>query len=1104
MAINNELIPLTDLQKSYCNGLNMPCGMVTKLYFLYLNKSKHFNIALFTESVRVLVKAHRMLRCKVINSEFQMIEDEAEPNIEFIHCEHLDVELNIEEIKVLAEKVFRRSLEKDEFPQFKFVIFQGAKVRTIVMLCCNGIIMDGWSYEILMRDLERIYSGNTINDESVFSEYVSFLANRAMTQEYWESKEYWVNQAKNLPGLPEIPLLCSPSNIKAADSYTIYRIIPQNVLDKVTLAAAESGVTMFALLLTMFAKTISLYSRNHSFLLNLPYAARPAEINGINDAIGLYSDYLLFAFEDEDCSIEDMAVRCQMRLMELQDYANISSSEILKIVQKANGENVQAPIVFTSTWGLAGAGGDIFEKILARPQTSQVWAETLLTQGNNNMLLSMTCIEGLIGRRIAEGMADLFCESVLEIAVNKKGLLAQKSLSPCKKDLSLINELNNTDIDEHFPCLSNLISKSFDHYANCLAIGCDDITLTYSELSEKVCSLLYLLRVKHGLVSGRDRIGIYLTKGYEQIIWAVTALCGNFAYMPIDPALPVSTLKDCMRKANLTLLITERCFIESLAAAKINHYIAIENITFPNSPQDTDFASALPEDISIIINTSGTTGTPKSICLYQRSLVNCLVHSKDIFKVTQSDRVLAVTNFSHDMAIFDSIGILLWGGAVIVPEASRQKEPGHWNELIAKYNVTIWNSVPAFMEMKIISETLERNTAGKLRLIILGGDWIRPSLAQKLIDTFPNADVFSVGGPTETTVWNIYHQIKMEDINQQIIPYGRPFPNTQYYILNDRLALCPVGVVGTMYVGGKSLAAEYAGMPLETNDKFITWQGERLYNTGDLGAYFPDGTIQIKGRDDDQVKINGKRIEPSGIEQVINSVNGVLNSVVLVNAHTHKLVAYYTAEKELSKSALFEYMRNTLPEYMIPSFITYVKEMPLSRNGKVDRQYLAEKSVIEPKNTALPADSLVLELLEFCKEILSDRNISSDMNFYMMGGDSISSLKFTSKIKQAFSVELSISEILEYPCLAQWATIIRTKQLQNKMRLFRAREIVNEICREVLGSEFRRTICLLDFDNITENSAIISDMLSAKTQKGISKYDVLCHPFAEDWIGWIV
>lgn len=1103
MESKKEVIHLTDLQKAYCSGIKMPCGMPTKLYFLYRFKPQKFDLVRFTQSVKRLSECHAMLRCQVMDSDFLNIEEYAEPTIEVLHCENLDPESDFEQIRKLAEDIFEAAFETGEFPLFKFAVLMTARDQVLIMLCYKGIIMDGWSYEILMRDLELLYQGKTIKSEAVFRLYRRFLEKQTESQDYKEAKEYWREQAGSFFGPPKLPLCGTPSELYNTKTYTIFRKLPNALINEFSMAAADAGVTTFALFLTLFAKTLSMYSAERNFVLNLPVSVRPPELPDISHAIGLFSDSLLFLFEDEDGTIAETASRCQMKLMELHDYAAPSTAEILKDIQKTEGENVQAPVVFTSTLGLSGGENEIFEKIFARPQTSQMWMETLLTQCGQDALVTMTCIRGLIPEETAQGIIDTFCQSVNEAAVQKNNFLQNTSLPLGRKDQEQIKEFNKTDDGEQFLNLASSVSRSFARYADRLAVAWGENTLTYAQLSEKVRSLLFFLKNRWGLRSGKDRIGILLRKGCPQIICALSAVYGNLAYMPIDPELPGGSIKDCMHKAGLKLLITESMFTERLDQEGISDYLVFGQLELEHLKQEESPAPALPEDISIIINTSGTTGTPKSICLTHQGLVNCLMHTIRIFSLDHTDRVLAVTNFTHDMAVFDTIGILICGGAVILPLPEKQKEPGHWNELMDRYKVTVWNSVPAFMEMAVISEAVGRNAAGRLRKVLLGGDWIRPSLVKKLMDALPNADLYSVGGPTETTVWNIYHKIKKEDIGKGTIPYGRPFPNTQYYILNDSLKLCPVGVTGTMYAAGKGLAAGYAGMKKETEKKFILWNGQRIYNTGDLGVLESDGNIYIKGRSDDQIKINGKRIEPSGIEQILNSFHGVRNSAVVVNARSHKLAAYYTADREIPREALANHMKSTLPEYMIPAGMTWMNHLPLARNGKIDRKSLASMELQEIKKTDFPEDRLIHRLLCFCKEILSDDNLSADMNFYLMGGDSVSSLRIISRIKEEFLVEFSISEILEYPTVEKWAEMIRQKQADCETELKKARKSVNGICMEVLGCGLKDRVCLLDSQNIVGDARKIAERLNTMAQKPVSQYDIICSPFAEDWLEWM-
>jgi amino acid adenylation domain-containing protein len=1104
MLKNRGTFHLTDLQKAYYTGMSLPCGMVTKAYFMYECKSPHFSDDRFIASVSELAKTHPMLRCRILDSNYQRIESDIEVTTDILTYEQWHLPSDIDEVYQVAEEIYQKSFIADEFPLFKSVVLHLADGKTIVIFYSNGLIMDGWSYEILSRDLEQIYCGNTVVCDSNFGEYVDYLRARKTTPDYLEAEQFWTALSKTMPEPPKVPLLRDPKDVAAANTYIIYRAIPPHVYAQLTEAAADCGVTAFVMLLTLFGKTLSLYSENHRFLLSLPAAVRPPTIEGINDAIGLYADALLFDFDDdENCSIKDLASSCQMKLMEIQDYTAISAEEILRMIQKNTGEIAQTPIVFTSTLGISSGTGSVFKKLRTRTQTSQIWIEALLMQCGDTLQFSMTCIEELISRDIAESMADVFIEAIMEAGSGDTSLFSRTALNPCKRDLAFIEKMNDTDDDEIFPSLAELYEKNFRNYSDRLAVGCLDYSLTYADLSKQVGSLLYVLRNQYGLKSGQDRIGILLKKGCNQVVCAITALCGNIAYMPIEAELPADSIRYCIEKANLALIITEPYFVDRLKFGGIDCYLDIEMVDLDSELSDTEFAYAEPDDISVIINTSGTTGKPKSICVYQKSLGNCFTHTKRLFDIADNDRAISVTSFCHDLAVFDILGMLAYGGAVIVPDDSKQKDPEHWNALIDKYQVTVWNSVPAFMEMEVISESLKKLASEHLKRIILGGDWVRPGLAATIADCFPQAKLITIGGPTETTIWNIYHNVTPDDFDAPAIPYGRSFPNTQYYILNEHRALCPIGVTGTMHVAGLSLASEYAGMPEETSKKFFMWNGQRVYDTGDLGLYMADATIQIRGRGDFQVKINGKRIELAGIQKLISDFDGIKSSIVLVNNHTHKLTAYYTAEKELPAAEIQSYLEDKLPDYMIPAMYIWLSEIPLTRNAKVDRKALADIMPQDSGTHEASDDALVTELLQYCRDILRDETISEDTNFYLMGGDSINALKVISKIKQVYSVEFSIADILNNPVLYEWADIIRSKQSENEHQIQVAREAVANICRDVFGDGSNLKVCLLDFEDVISNAEKISQRLSEVCGKSILRYDVISCPFSEDWILWV-
>jgi pyochelin synthetase len=276
-----------------------------------------------------------------------------------------------------------------------------------------------------------------------------------------------------------------------------------------------------------------------------------------------------------------------------------------------------------------------------------------------------------------------------------------------------------------------------------------------------------------------------------------------------------------------------------------------------------------PDDLAYVIYTSGSTGLPKGVMITHRNVVNVVVHTNKRFNVNSQDRILALTALNHDLSVYDLFGLLSVGGTIVMPDDSAVKDPSHWAELIAREQVTLWNSVPAMMEM-LVDYTENHSVAlpSSLRLAIMGGDWLPVSLPNRLKTLVPEVQILSIGGPTETTIWNIGYLIKKVDPNWKSIPYGQPMANAKYYILNEALEDCPVWVPGEMYCAGVQLAQGYWHDEEKTNAKFIIHPrtGECLYRTGDLGRYLPDGNIEFLGRVDFQIKVRGYRIEAGEIE----------------------------------------------------------------------------------------------------------------------------------------------------------------------------------------------------------------------------------------------
>lgn len=403
-----------------------------------------------------------------------------------------------------------------------------------------------------------------------------------------------------------------------------------------------------------------------------------------------------------------------------------------------------------------------------------------------------------------------------------------------------------------------------------------------------------------------------------------------------------------------------------------------------------------------------------------RGIMNCINATQKLFSITSKDVAFGVTNYGHDMSIFDILGMVYIGGTTVIPNQHNYKNPEIWIDLMNKYKVTVWISVPALLEMLLYSD-LEKlpEVVGKLHRVIQGGDYLHIDIVKKFRKWNQKGKIFNVGGPTETTMWNIYHEVSGEDIQNNNIPYGKPFPNTQYYILDKKQELCPVGKEGQMYIAGDGVTPGYVGTGEQ--GKFTEYKGLRVYCSGDYGVYMRTGEILFRGRKDRQIKINGKRIELDGIEEKLNSIKGITKGAVICK--DKRIVAYYVAEDKTEVNNIKKILSGILPEYMIPTAFYEIKRLPYNRNKKVDYREL-ERMV--PKTGEQEKAETELEdfVARICENIFEVEKIGVKESFYNLGGDSVTAMRIAAIIKKEFNVHMTPYDIFEHSTIRELASYI--------------------------------------------------------------------------------
>jgi acyl-coenzyme A synthetase/AMP-(fatty) acid ligase len=406
-----------------------------------------------------------------------------------------------------------------------------------------------------------------------------------------------------------------------------------------------------------------------------------------------------------------------------------------------------------------------------------------------------------------------------------------------------------------------------------------------------------------------------------------------------------------------------------------------------------------------------------------------------LFDVTEADKVLAVSDLGFDLSVYDIFGLLAAGGTVVLPEPTSARDPDHWRALLDRHHVTIWNSVPQLMNMLVDTATASAEGPPPLRLVLLSGDWIPVRLPDRIRTRWPAAAVVSLGGATEGSIWSIYYPIGNVDPSWESIPYGKALPNQRMYVLNERLQLCPEGVSGDIYIGGIGVALGYWRNDVLTRAQFSRdpRSGERLYKTGDRGRFIADGNIEFRGRNDKQVKIRGFRIELGEIEVQLSRHPSIKDAAVIVREDVRgdrRLVAYFTQSGDEGPSAeeLRTYLKDRLPDYMVPSAFVRLESLPLTPNGKLERKALPapEAGAYVAQVYEAPAGRIEELLALIWQEVLSVERVSRRDNLFELGGHSLLIMQMNERLHRA-GLDVDVRAWFSSSSLAELATAVRER-----------------------------------------------------------------------------
>ncbi|CCH32944.1 non-ribosomal peptide synthetase [Actinosynnema sp. NPDC047251] len=831
-----------------------------------------------------------------------------------------------------------------------------------------------------------------------------------------DARAYWLARLDELPPAPDLPRLPGATGHEQARELAQ---LPRARWRALRERAAEHGVTPEDLLLAAVGEVLRRWSKGDRFTVvcPVPGAAR-AEVGNGDTAV-------LTALDETGGVFADRA-RAAHRQRE-QDLAHraFDGARVLREVNRRNGTRSGFPVVVDLALGVAS---DVPEPALSRVYEPHVDLAFRFRERAGGLRCEVDHRERVFPPGL---VADL--TRALDRLLH--GLAADPALWSDARPVTLPPDqlarralVNATDAPPPESLLHQAIAAHAQVRPEAPAVLTATRRIDYRELDRRVNQVGR--RLRHLGARPNRLVAVVMAKGWEQVVAAHGVLAAGAAYLPIDHAVPGERLRELLARGEVDLVLTQRRLAGALDWPEQVRVLCVDD-DFDGEDGGPLDAVQQPDDLAYVIFTSGSTGRPKGVAVDHRGALNTIRDINPRFGVGPDDRCLAVSGLHFDLSVYDVFGILDAGGAVVLPDSSPNPDPGHWAELVSGHGVTFWNSVPPLLEMLLTYLEADGRTGlvDPLRLVILAGDWIPVTLPGRVWAANPAVRVIGSGGPAESCVWSVINPVDRVDPESISIPLGVPMTNQSYHVLGPGGAHRPDWVPGEIHISSAvGLAQGYWRDPERTEAAFHTDPdtGRRCYASGDLGRYLPDGRIEILGREDFQVKIQGVRIELGEVEAALTEHPSVRAAVVVATGRSRDLRVLHafvlSSGRPVDPAALRAFLAGKLPSAMVPPFVTALAEFPLTRNGKVDRLALAARPVRASLRRAEPVPTPLQRAVSgLFGQVLAVGAVAQQDDFFLLGGDSVRAVDLVVAVKEVLGVDLPPTAVFAAPTPAALA-----------------------------------------------------------------------------------
>ncbi|MCP5053948.1 MAG: amino acid adenylation domain-containing protein, partial [bacterium] len=1052
-----------------------------------------------------LIHRHESLR-----TSFDMIGDSPVQRI------HREVDFSIRYLNPEPEpqetiKEFIHAFDLSHAPLLRVGVIEETSKRHILIVDIHHIICDGVSQQLLIKEFTRLLGSPEATPSQLPVQYKDFaewqvtrldLQDNKSSRFSW--KAWWLKQ---LDG--EIPVLNLPYDfprpaVQNFEGNTLGFEINKEEARALNALALKENATLYMTLIALFNILLSKLSGQEDIIVGIPAAGRShADLHRI---IGMFVNTLVIRNYPK-LSLTFLEFLQQVKAINLEAFENqdYPFEELVEqvVVRRDPSRNPLFDVDFTMhNLSLEAQTGIDRETVFPgnSPALRVAAYDYEITVSKFDLTLHAFESPSKLSFSFeyctklfkAEAIARFsqYYKTIASAVIENPGVkLADIEILTDKEKHYLLDQLNDTSAD--YPKTKTIhqlfteqVDRTPEHIAVSMALsdsGHDpghSQYATYRELNETSNRLASLLNQKG--VSSETIAAIMLHPSLEMIIGILGILKAGGAYLPIDPDYPEARIHYMLADSGTKALLSTGALIEDVETLKRledNKTIAIIDVNaFETPPADSTVqpldVSTSPSGLAYIIYTSGTTGNPKGVLIEHKSVVRLMFTDKFQFDFRSDDVWTMFHAYNFDFSVWEMYGALLYGGKLLLIPKMTRRDSRQFIDVLKTEKVTILNQVPSAFynlmseESGRISEASEKTEPPlQLRYIVFGGEALKPTVLKEWKEKYPDTKLINMFGITETTVHVTYKEIRSPEIREGVGNIGRPIPTTTALVVDDNLKLVPPGVEGQLCVGGDGVARGYLNQPELTSEKFVKNPYDpsegKIYKSGDMVKLTHSGDMEYIGRTDHQVQLRGFRIELGEIENKLLQINKIQKAVVINkenNSGDTILCAYLVADKELNRelavSELREYLNGKLPDYMIPGYFMYLEEIPLTPNGKVDRNCLPEPEVTSTEEYITPRNRLEEQMVEIWKHSLNLEQLGVEDNFFNLGGDSIKAIRLVSAINKQLNTSIRLVDLFTHNTIRELAQIKNSEIPDNhEKELEEVQKEVAELKAKIMTSD---------------------------------------------------